>query len=135
MAIFDHTHPKIIESTFSFPEFVPAWKKWLYSICSFLSPVTRLTKSTFEHALPKKFLISFLIFVIMYQHAKISLMFHQFIFQIQSILESNHQTGHTHFFDHVHLKNVQSSFNLCETVPVCKKAISSISSFLWYSQF
>ena len=26
MAIFDHAHPKIIESTFSFPEFVPACK-------------------------------------------------------------------------------------------------------------
>ena len=24
MAIFDHTHPKIIESTFSFHEFIPA---------------------------------------------------------------------------------------------------------------
>ena len=27
MAIFDHTHPKIIESTLYFPEFVPACKK------------------------------------------------------------------------------------------------------------
>ena len=27
MTIFDHAHPKIIESSFGFPEFVPAWKK------------------------------------------------------------------------------------------------------------
>ena len=27
MAIFDHAHQKIIESTFSFTEFLPAWKK------------------------------------------------------------------------------------------------------------
>ena len=26
MIILDHVHPKIIESTFSFPELVPAWK-------------------------------------------------------------------------------------------------------------
>ena len=25
MAIFDHTHPKIVESTIKFPEFVPAF--------------------------------------------------------------------------------------------------------------
>ena len=33
---FDHTHPKIIESIFSFPEFVLACKNSVYSICSFL---------------------------------------------------------------------------------------------------
>ena len=49
MPIF-HTHSKIIESTFSFPEFAPAWSS-----------------------------------------------FHQFILEIQSVLESCDQTGHTHF--------------------------------------
>ena len=32
MVIFDHTHQKIIESTFSFLEFVPACKKLVYSV-------------------------------------------------------------------------------------------------------
>ena len=36
MAIFDHAHPKIIESTFNVPEFGPACKKSVYFICSFL---------------------------------------------------------------------------------------------------
>ena len=36
MPIFDHVHPKFIEATFSFPKFVPACKKSVYSICSFL---------------------------------------------------------------------------------------------------
>ena len=27
MAIFDHTHPTIIETPFSFPKFIPAYKK------------------------------------------------------------------------------------------------------------
>ena len=33
VAIFDHAHPNIIKSTFSFPEFVAACKKSVYSIC------------------------------------------------------------------------------------------------------
>ena len=36
MPIFDHAHQKIIEVTFSFPEFVSACKKSVYSIYSFL---------------------------------------------------------------------------------------------------
>ena len=37
MPIFSHTHPKIIETAFSFPEFAPALKKkTVYSICLFL---------------------------------------------------------------------------------------------------
>ena len=36
MAIFDYTHPKIIETTFSFPESVPACKKSVFLICLFL---------------------------------------------------------------------------------------------------
>ena len=59
MAIFDYTHPKIIVSTFSFLEFVSAWKKWLYFICSFLSPVTKLVTPIFDHAHPQKFQSSF----------------------------------------------------------------------------
>ena len=50
---------KIIESTLSFPEFVTVWKKWLYSICSFLSPATRLATPIFDHAHPKKFWAAF----------------------------------------------------------------------------
>ena len=34
--IFDHAHLKIVEATFSFPDFVRAHKKSVYSICLFL---------------------------------------------------------------------------------------------------
>ena len=60
MAIFDQDHPKIFESTFSFPEFVKTsckkCKKSVYSICSFFrysqfqSLVTRLATPIFDHA-------------------------------------------------------------------------------------
>ena len=33
---YGHSHPKIIESTFRFPEFVPACKKLVHPICSCL---------------------------------------------------------------------------------------------------
>ena len=59
MAIFDYANPKIIESIFSFLEFVRPWKKWLYSIFSFLSPMTRLAIPIFEHDHPKNFQSSF----------------------------------------------------------------------------
>ena len=60
MAIFDHLQPKIIESTFSFPEFVPACKKSVYSICifryrQFQSSMTRMATPIFDHTHPKKF--------------------------------------------------------------------------------
>ena len=59
MAILDHAHPKIIESTFSFSEFITACKKSVCSMCSFLrysqfkSPVTRLVTPIFDHTHPK----------------------------------------------------------------------------------
>ena len=77
MAIFDHAHPKIIESNFSFPEFVTACKKSTYSICSFLrysqfwSPVARLATSIFDHARENIFNCC-LICMDLYQHAEIS---------------------------------------------------------------
>ena len=36
MPTFDHTHPKITEITFNFPEFVLVCKQPVYSINSFL---------------------------------------------------------------------------------------------------
>ena len=59
MTIFNHTHPTIIEVTFSFSEFVSAFKKLVYSINSFLtsnqfqSPVTRVATPIFDHACSK----------------------------------------------------------------------------------
>ena len=56
-SISDHTHPKIIEITFSFPEFVPECKKEkksVHSVYSFLrynqlqSPMT--FKNMYQHA-------------------------------------------------------------------------------------
>ena len=37
--IFDNSHPKIIEITFSFPEFALAYNKPVYSICSFITEI------------------------------------------------------------------------------------------------
>ena len=59
--IFDQAHLKIIEITFSFPEFTKACKKSVHSINSFLwysqfySPVTRLATPISDHAQPKIF--------------------------------------------------------------------------------
>ena len=50
---------------------------------------------------------------------KISL-FHLFILQIQSILESRDQIGQTNF-KHIQPKKLQSTFNFCEFVSRCKK--------------
>ena len=78
MPIFDHAHPKIIEITFSFPEFPPACKKSVHSINSFLRyshiesdrvpwpdcPKSFLTMRT------QNFFDQFLIDLNLYQHAK-----------------------------------------------------------------
>ena len=75
MPTSDHAHPKIIEITFSFPKFAPAWKISFHSIHSFLRysqfqrPVTRLTMSIFDMSTQKKF-DQILIYVNLYQHAK-----------------------------------------------------------------
>ena len=71
MPIFDNAHPKIIEITFSFPEFATACKNlqtvhFIYSFLrysQFLSPVTRL-------ATPNFFFNPLLIYVNLHPHAK-----------------------------------------------------------------
>ena len=57
--------------------------------------MTRLATPTFDYAHQKK-IDQHLIFVNLYQYAKNQL-FHLFILQIQSALESFPQTGHIHF--------------------------------------
>ena len=75
MPISDHAHPKIIEITFSFPEFAPACKISVHSINSFLrysqsqSPVTRLVMPILTMSI-QKFFDQLLIYVKLYQHAK-----------------------------------------------------------------
>ena len=72
MAISDYAHPKIIESTFSFPKFVPTSEKSISSIFSFsrysqfYSPITKLATPMLK---PKIFNY-LLICVNFYQHAK-----------------------------------------------------------------
>ena len=68
MAIFDHTHPKIIKSTLSFSEFVPACKKSVYLM------LTRVLLTDWPHPLltmfnPKIFNHLF-ISINLCQHAK-----------------------------------------------------------------
>ena len=100
MITFDYTHPKIMKSTFSFPEFVPACKKF-NSIHAFLryshfqSPVTRLATTIFDFAHPNFFYQS-LILVNLYQYAN-NQFISSLILQIQSILEFCHQNGYTYF--------------------------------------
>ena len=60
MAIFDHAHPKIIESTFSIAELVNfriPWPDWPHPF------LTLPTQKSFDQLL---------IFVIVYQHEKLS---------------------------------------------------------------
>ena len=73
---FDHAHVKIIEITFSFPEFAPTCTISVHFIHSFLrysqfqSRVTKLAVPIFDHAHPT-FFDQILIYVNLYQHAKI----------------------------------------------------------------
>ena len=126
-----HAYPKIIESTFSFPQFVPACKRSVYSICSFLrhnqfeSPMIRLTTPIFDQPTQKRF-DQLLIFVNLYQHA-INQFFHLFRY---SQFQCPVNRLATPIFDH----NFQSPFNLHEFVPACKKSVDSICSFLSNSQ-
>ena len=122
MVIFDHADPKIIESTFNFPEFVSAWIKWLYSISSFLRPATRLATPIFDHAHLKNLWSAFNFCDHVLTCKKSVYIFHLFILQIQPILESHHQTGHTYFWP-CSPQKFSISFNLCEIVPACKKSI------------
>ena len=72
MIIFDHAYSKIIESTFSFSEFVPACKK-ISLLHLFIFKIklifTRLAAPIFDHAHPKNFQATF-IFLNLYQHTK-----------------------------------------------------------------
>ena len=74
-SISDHAHPKIIEITFSFPEFTPACKISAHSIYSFLrysqfqSSVTKLARP-FLTIPTCRFFDQPLIYVNLYQHAK-----------------------------------------------------------------
>ena len=125
MAIFDHAHPKIVDSTFSFPEFVPAFEK-----NNFIPFVHfRVSWPDWSHpflTMPtQKNLNQLLKFVIMYQHAK-----NQLMNSIYSFFRYNHFWSP--FTRLAHPKIFKSSFNLCETVPACKKSVSFISSFLRY---
>ena len=89
MAIFDHAHPKIVESTFSFPEFVREERKMtLFHLFIFESR---------DQSTPKYF-DQLLIFGDYVSTCKKSVyIFHLFILQIQSILESHYQIGQTYF--------------------------------------
>ena len=69
----------------------------------------------------------------LYQHAK-NQFFHLFIFQMQLVSESRHQTGHTHFCPCSPPKKTLSHL-LHEFVPVRKKSVNFICSFLRFSQF
>ena len=66
----------------------------------------------------------------LHQHTKIS-SFHLFIFEIQPILESCDQAGHTHFWPYPPI-NFWSTFDLYIFVSTCKKSGYFIDSFWRY---
>ena len=74
MHIFDHAYPKIIEVTFSFPEFPPACKNLVHSINSFLRYNFRVPwpvwPPTFLTTPLLKVFDQLLIYVDLYQHVK-----------------------------------------------------------------
>ena len=81
MDIIDLNHQKITESTFSFPEFVVAWKNQFIPSAHFWDTVNfRVLWPEWPHHFwpcpPKRFLLS--IFVNLYQHIK-----NQFILSVQ----------------------------------------------------
>ena len=143
MAIFDHANPKIFESTFSFPEFVKiSCKKckkitlfhlFIFERQSILDSCDQTSHTHFWPCPLRKIFDQLLIFVNLYQHAK-----NWFIPSVYSLDTVNFRVPSTHpitIFEHAHLKNFQSRFNLHEFVPVCKKISWSHLSDLRYSQF
>ena len=100
MAIFDFAKPKITESTFTFPEFIPLYKKSVYFVWSFWDAVNfRVPWPDWPHpflTMPtQKTFDQLLIFVNLYQHAKnqaISL----FILEIWLIEKSRNLIGWEH---------------------------------------
>ena len=75
MPIFDQAYPKITEITFSVPEFAPAHKKSVHSICSFLSTVNfRVLWPDRSHPVliipTQTFFDQLLVYATLYQHAK-----------------------------------------------------------------
>ena len=109
MPNFDHIHPKIIEITFSFPEFAPACKKSVHSINSFLryrqiqSPVTRLATPILTLPTPK-FFGQPLIYVNLCEHKKIR-QFHWFALEIWLIKKSCNVIVREHFGPYLRNKN------------------------------
>ena len=55
--------------------------------------------------------------------------FHQFILEIQQILESQDLKDHTHF-DHQHLKIIKVTFGFPKYLSTHQKSVYSINSFL-----
>ena len=123
---FYQTHPKIVESTFAFHEFLPTSKKSVYSFCSFLREsqfwilVTRLAKSIFDHVHTKYFQSSFNLpeFVPACKKSVIPSVH----FEIHSVFDFCYLTGHTHFWP-CPPKSFWSAFNFCEYVSTCIKPV------------
>ena len=68
-AMFDQAHPKITESTLSFPEYVPACQKSVHSIFS-VSETQSIQPDSFLTMTTPKIFNQLLICIKLYQHAK-----------------------------------------------------------------
>ena len=115
----------LIESTFSFPEFVTAWKTSLIPSVHFLDNV-RVPWPDWPHPfltllIPKIF-NHLLICAKFYRHAKnqSTPSIHSWDLEILLILESRDEIGHTYFWP-CPTKTFRSTFNFCEFVSTCWK--------------
>ena len=106
--------------------------KWLYSICSFLSPKARLVKPIFDQAHPKKFWSALNFCDHVSTCKKICLYIPSVILQILKILDCLITRMVTPIFDHAHLKNQPYSFlnmphqNLFNQLLIFEKHFSQI---------
>ena len=101
-SIFDHTHPKIIEINFNFPEFSPACKKISLfhllnlEIQSILESLDQTGHSHFWPCSPKKFLINFKFMWISISMHKIRL-FQLFVLETWLVKKSCNLIDWVHF--------------------------------------
>ena len=116
--IFDQTHSKTREITFSFPEFAPACKKSVHSIYSFLRQSILESHNQTHHTHfwsypPKKILITFMQICINMQKIR---MFHWFVLDIWLIKKSYKLNGWEYFGPYLRKQNFPK-YEICAETP------------------
>ena len=118
ISISDQAYQKIIETTFSSPEFVPVCKISAYSIYSFLrynqfqSHVTRLAMPIFDHVHPKTFWSTFSLCELVSTCKKIRL-FYWFVLEIWLVKKTLQSDWLRTFWPISLVQNFYQIWNLC----------------------